>query len=491
MSADALNPEPTKRSLLRRIAAWWMRPWIVIAGVILLMIVGGPFAYRGYWISRVPWIEDPFDIQAMQELKVRDEDNALDDYRQAVSLFVELNFKDLGEWRMHWGPHTEGIRLPLINSLWSFVLEDGWNGTPPPIEKWLDANRATLEHWKRAASKPDYQYIVRGTNNPKETDPFSMDRMDFDFCNPSGLAVVTCLEAMRLHARGDAEAAWDLLLVNLRDSHHVSRHGGLADAYNAGRILTTTQQAIERWAQQPHVDASLLRKALSDLAAEESRRSTIVPTALRVDYWQMMPLFNNTVWHAPGTTPVLNATWIEKSYHFLHGEPQVSHRTMRHLMASMLPEAAKERAARLPAVGTYKLYEPSASHPVAHATTSDMERFIEQSALNVNLAEYLDWSDRVDAQHQLLFITLALELFKREHGEYPERLEQLSTVVPSIKLVDIFAMPPAPLHYDRGQSFAKVWSVGVNGVDDGGNVDRSMWRDISVLLGKPPEPTTE
>lgn len=501
MPDQSPNSEPGQRTRLQRIAAWWMRPRIVIAGIILFVIVGGPYAYRGYWISRVPWIEDPFDIKAMQDVKVRDEDNALEDYRQAVSSFVELNFGAIGEWLDEWHVISvakttgSGIAPPAagnIHQLCRLIQEHGWDQRPEAVEKWLDDNRVTLDHWKRGASKPDYQYFHWATINPEKGDPFLSKPMSRASGGIYGLAALTCLEAMRLHAGRDAEAAWNLLLVNLQAGHHLSRHGQLSDAQDAESILWVTQQSIKRWAQEPDVDARLLRKALSDFATEELRRANIAQTALRMDYGHMMPFLNGGILRFVGTSAGPDTPWIGVSYLFLHGEPQVTGRTMRHLMASVVPEAAKERPARQPAIGPHKLYEPSASHSVAHATTAEMERFMEQAlGGSTPLNEYLDFSDQVDTEHQLLCIALALELFKREHGEYPERLEQLSTVVPSIKLADIFAMPPALLHYDRGPSFARVWSVGVNGIDDGGDINRGVWQDIGFVLGKPPERATE
>jgi hypothetical protein len=167
--------------------------------------------------------------------------------------------------------------------------------------------------------------------------------------------------------------------------------------------------------------------------------------------------------------PRKSYSWIGEPFLFLEGEPQVSTRILRHIFSSILPEAAKPRCDRQAALGEHLLYEPTFSHPVPHATTSEMDRMIPAALLAQLLAlntqhhvGELELSDRIDTQHQLLQLILALELYKREHSNYPERLQQLvPDILPSVPQ-DLFAAPKTPLGYQRDNASVKVWSIGDN-----------------------------
>jgi hypothetical protein len=75
---------------------------------------------------------------------------------------------------------------------------------------------------------------------------------------------------------------------------------------------------------------------------------------------------------------------------------------------------------------------------------------------------------RARADRRLAAVVLALRAYRADRGVLPEKLEELvPEYLPAIP-VDPFACPSAPLRYIRATGV--VYSVGKNGIDDGGDI---------------------
>ena len=98
---------------------------------------------------------------------------------------------------------------------------------------------------------------------------------------------------------------------------------------------------------------------------------------------------------------------------------------------------------------------------------------------------------RRSAFRQLLRIELAIELFHRKHGKYPQNLKALvPEFSPDIPLdVAWQGNEPRPLQYLRSddEKTFRLYSVGVNRVDDGGKCDPDdlmiLDMDLSISIG--------
>ena len=79
---------------------------------------------------------------------------------------------------------------------------------------------------------------------------------------------------------------------------------------------------------------------------------------------------------------------------------------------------------------------------------------------------------RDDARRAALDVVLASQQFQRIQGEFPESIEQLVPKFLDSVPIDPMDATGAPLHYRREtDGTAVVWSVGMDGVDDGGHVE--------------------
>jgi hypothetical protein len=76
------------------------------------------------------------------------------------------------------------------------------------------------------------------------------------------------------------------------------------------------------------------------------------------------------------------------------------------------------------------------------------------------------------AQHRCTIVLLAGEHFRRERGDYPQRLEDLVPVYLAILPADPYTGEPLRMRHDPGQRFV-IYAVGKNGVDDSGEMDQN------------------
>jgi hypothetical protein len=81
----------------------------------------------------------------------------------------------------------------------------------------------------------------------------------------------------------------------------------------------------------------------------------------------------------------------------------------------------------------------------------------------------IERTESTNMQGRLTQLSLALELFKSEHGNYPSSLTEL---VPSyLAAVPIDSFSCKPLMYQRSEKGYSLYSVGPNMNDDGGKED--------------------
>jgi hypothetical protein len=102
---------------------------------------------------------------------------------------------------------------------------------------------------------------------------------------------------------------------------------------------------------------------------------------------------------------------------------------------------------------------------------------------NMHISPVKDLFDQVTETHAFQRVTmtaLALRLYRKENGRYPENLQQL--VPKYLPSVPIDPYDGKPLRYRKLQKGFKVWSVGGNRKDDGGVKVRDWQRKGDLVL---------
>ena len=125
--ADGFAPQKPNRLL------WWLHPKVALPLTLFGLLLIAPFLFRGYRISRIPDIGDPFDIQAFGTVEIAAADNAITQYALAVRLFHERTTFNADEDEK--------------------ILEHGWSHASADVRKWLDDNQPALAEWRKGTER--------------------------------------------------------------------------------------------------------------------------------------------------------------------------------------------------------------------------------------------------------------------------------------------------------------------------------------------------
>ncbi len=459
--ADPLAPQVRRAGWL----AWWLRPKVAVPLFLLLLVLLSPLLMRGYKLSRVPTAPEPFDTEAVLNFVVPDEQNAYVEYRQALAQLPQL-------------PTAEAVKL-------GESVEGEWDDVPESIRTWVRDNQAVLDLWKQGSAKPDAQ------NGPAGQVPDGATLMP----GVQQLRTVYRLiivDVLRLRAEGHPEQAWELLLCGIQSSDHIARRGTLFDRGLGTATHAMVSHAVVQWAQDQAVSREMLVKAQRELSQEIGRYPPF-SQSLKVGYltehaWVQSAEFGGWLpdLHAQSLTERLGKVGL-----YALGEPRLYQRSIGHQVANYLRQVDKPRRDRTARSGRVESFEPDSSVPDL-PTPSQIGDWCGHSVLHgdigFDIGSVLRASDRAMARNSLLSTVLALEIYRRQTGTYPEVLESLVpdflTEIPD----DLFEPTPAPLKYRRKGIRATLWSIYEDGIDQGGQID--TFKDYGYSLG-PPQPKAD
>ena len=106
------------------------------------------------------------------------------------------------------------------------------------------------------------------------------------------------------------------------------------------------------------------------------------------------------------------------------------------------------------------------------ATSQEIEEaFISSIFARLMMPEIPDQSVRREQlRHRALLVVLATQWYKREHGEFPENIEDLLDGYLDEIPLDPHDPKGGKLKYRRNPDGFTVWGIGANGRDDGGQI---------------------
>jgi hypothetical protein len=288
------------------------------------------------------------------------------------------------------------------------------------------------------------------------------------------------LEADRGAQEGRTAEAWELYRACRRSGIQLGRNGCLIQRLVAAAIEAGTLEPALRWEARPDVKEADLKKALDEVLADDERRPA---DSMAFKYEYIGALHNGE--QVAAASPALDAL----ARFTAAGEAMKRKRKL--LFANWLSQVDKPRWVRTPLrqLGRLELFEldpkapadPQLVAPELIASSYDfnfMEPLFRQlyDVSFFGCRSALTAFDRERARMQLLRTGLALELYKRRHGRFPDRLDEL------VKSGELKELPAdafgqgQPLGYRRAPKGTHLWTVWSDSVDDGGtpqaNADR-------------------
>jgi hypothetical protein len=403
---------------------------IIAVGLIALAAIGGGLGVlRLTSLHGLPDIGDPFDVARHAQPAIPDDENAYTFYRRAVAQLASDEPRSMkGAYR-------------------------SWSEVDEPQLRWLDANRLALDTWLEGTKR---ERAVQALASQMTIEVLPVSRKVYAFSR------LVSLKAIKLQQEGDLEGAWTWLRGDLRMSRHSGMNGFLIDRLLGLTVYDAVNGQVMRWADDPRVDAKLLRQALDDLQAID-RMTPPHAEFLQNEYISIMNTLADADHRDLGLASTYLASdqisskelaklrWGSTLATFRH-EPERSRRVVRLVFANWLTAcdlAPADRTARTIQIGDLTLFRPAAgeSSPIS---CEELARWNESTRFaRVFLVGKIFRSlAREEATRAALIVHLAEQLYLREHGELPETAEAL--VGPYLKHLPSGYVPPTDASQPQG-----------------------------------------
>ena len=236
------DPERPSNPRRRRI---WAIALVVLAAVAIFA------TYRATSLSGLPDVGDSFDVAEFADVKVADDRNAFTLYRQA----------------------TERITREPQGSTYD------WSTAGEAEKRWLETNRAAMQLWRRGTERPEALYIPPRTMTFATILPVIQELRSF--------ARLAGLEGTRLEAAGDMDGALTWYVAMLRSGRHSGTRGVIIERLVGSAINAVASRNLTRWAADPRVTPSMLRRAI-DAAIEAEGMTRPTSEAMKGEYVSIM-----------------------------------------------------------------------------------------------------------------------------------------------------------------------------------------------------------
>ena len=429
--------------------------------MLALTLFAVPVFFRLWSLSQVPDIGDPFDVAEFSKREVLADQNAILVYEAALAKY------DAVKAAVESDPDQHG-RNPGI----AFETRKHTPEERELIAAWRIAHRDALLEWKRGTTFPLAEHP--GPSQDGESiwtaNIMSLQRM----------FLLARLEAEEFEQRGDMFTAWEWHLADFRFSRHLGQKGTLLDHLFGKAMYLSTVDDIARWAEHPAVTVAQLHEALNEVRAVFAT-SAPWSDVLKSEYvWLNEQLSKMNLQELALDAPSLFSGEPNLSRQFrlwVVGDPHLMLRLQRQILANCLEEMDQPLTRRRTPASTSPLLfhpDPNSVNPPNRLKPAEITFAIQRS-----LASIAFWaSDSIskstsgheeEGRQAVLEVVLALQKYRREHGEFPAELSRLVPQYLDVIPVDPCDLKGEPIRYRRDEPInAVVWSVGPDHSDQGG-----------------------
>jgi hypothetical protein len=299
-----------------------------------------------------------------------------------------------------------------------------WPLVPEDQIAYLVTNKAAIATWLEGTKRERACYHQPGKGGFFTMLPAVQEIRSF--------ARMANLLATREMSAGKYDKAWEWFRANLRASRHCGQHGFVIQRLVGIACYASSISLIRQWAEDPKVDAKLLRQALNELIAI-TRMTAPITDAIYTEYYAVtnslndpkqreLSLFQDYSGKALTFGESMRRRATMASGVLLH-EPERSRRVVCLMVANWLS------AADLPAVERLKLLKKYGQLPLYEHTTGPSP-----ALTNEALGKWCDstlyaritmssWDNiekanvRDEAQQAALVVHLAEQIYLREKGK--------------------------------------------------------------------------
>lgn len=453
MPEPASNPTAVSEAASRR--KWYRRPWVILTLAGLAVLGSIPFAVRGYQLSLIPDIPDPFaDLPSLPTPGPETEtDPIVDRYLQ-----IHQRCIDWDQWIDADEPDHEDYEQ--FREELRTAREEGLAAATPRIQLFYRDNAALIDEWFAALNQIATKSVAdRSSAIDLLTDGAAFDLLQISAQehrrqrNPEeglGLYLRMATELDRVEAWDDWE--WSELWF----------------------FKVVLWKAIVSYSEHPDLGERLLKETLRTVrtlsAASDNARLMLFQSEFHneVDY-RRDPDF---VWMSADYLSL--PSWSGSVAAYVLGEPELSERILSHIYAGYRSQALLPRAERLLTdsltvdsrktewfdfSGTGSVHEDVLKRAIRNAPL--MIHFGARSSLFLVIDSELAWLRSTEA-------AIACQLHLREKGAFPGSLDDLVPGYLDSVPVDPWSLSGASFVYRINSDDVEIYSVGTNGTDDGG-----------------------
>ncbi|MEX0728580.1 MAG: hypothetical protein WD065_20065 [Planctomycetaceae bacterium] len=372
----------------------------------------------------------------------------------------------------------------------SDAIDNGWPTATPEIHQWVADNRPALERWKAGTEKPDFLW-----QQPKDLHLSS----NIILAESRTLVRLAQLQNSRCLTEQNTKEAWIWCRALLRSSRQIGFHGTVFQRMIGSAYHAVSTMCIMDLAQHPATTEALLQEMLDEVHRVYLQT---VPQSVYIqcDYLTYKNLLRDSDAMAEFIKPGKGVTKMDEiqiAFAQKFGyEPRMGFLVFQQYTANILDQIDLPVKDRQPRIGILELFEPDPArrYPPGTLSPSEIENVFLKSILARESLKKLHAYKSVDesclreeSRQYALELWLALQIFERINGNFPDDLSDLvaANIIDSIPL-DPFSTTGAAMQYRRDEDTAIVWGIGENYVDDHGAIDKPVGKlppDIGMRLG--------
>lgn len=440
---------------------WSVGIWVLVIGSVLMVL---PFGIRAVMLQGVPSMAEPFDIAKFSKWDVPESEDAFADYRRAGVLRAKIAAGF---------PGTSGQDPESVTA----VLERGWSESDDALRAWMQNYREALAVWRRGTEKD------QGLNQRPDT--LTLDTVIMTIQDQRFFCRMALCEQAKAQAETRHDESYQWARAAFRCGGHCSHRGCLIQALVGAAGHAMAARGLQHWAGTPGVTEDQLQNALAVAQADYELYETR-SNILKAEYLAVRNSLASSRWlQVTGTGTAANSTSVAVTElmrlgYWTIGEPELSARLFRQMLANQIHEVDKPIAQRRKPAGNglAMLFDPDPAVPLlpGQLDPARIDQGIKKSLVLQALAPSVKQVDtallRQEARQQALVVMLALQAYRRRHGDFPEALVALVPDYLKAVPLDPCDRAGSQLLYRRdGPLQATVWSVGDDGADSGGEVD--------------------
>ncbi|MFT4554951.1 MAG: hypothetical protein ACI93T_001753 [Porticoccaceae bacterium] len=465
---------------------FFLRPVVLGPVTLFLLIIVAGLAYRSSRSAGIPLIDEIVDRETEGRIDIEPDENAFTFYERAFGLIpATLDEEAIAE---------------AVDALGAGEVE--WDAVSPAAKKSLEMCEAVLAEWQL------------GTELERGVQIQPADLQIWDLIEVQKSRTIICLALLKSAQCLDedqSEEAWQWLRALFRFSRHIGNSGRFISRMVGDSCHAMLSKQFIGWASHKSVTTEHLQTAFIELQVINALTASC-SVNVKAEYFSYMNLLSSpeTVHeyflgeHSFWGDPDWNVPEpLVGSHLFLNAEPQLSQLLLRHLFANHLSQCDLPRRERNVA-GTSRipLFLPTGKEtpPLMNVSTLNdaMMRSMMAQHFIPSSIQILKMIDRGQARQAAYELCLTVEIFRRMHGEYPESLEALVPEILDRVPPDLFGSGPAErmLMIRRDVQVPEepteeeaelprpgliIYSRGVNGTDDGGDIARQT-EDIGIRI---------